>query len=177
MTCLKGGQGQKLNVILNSFMKKSNYKWPLKQKWKNHGSWFLTLEFPPTRARFPLCQGSRGKSKNLLEDQEKSGKFKIFWKKSGKSQGRIFLSMQIFNFLKNCRKIQVEMRAVELHMTISCIYDMMLLFASSIQYFNLSEVVFLLDQERKLHAINCVVFFGKVFISSLNSEQQTLETI
>ena len=37
-------------------------------------------------------------------------------------------------------------------------------------YFNLSEVVFDLDQERKLHAINCVVFFTKVFISSLNSE-------
>ena len=44
-------------------------------------------------------------------------------------------------------------------------------------YFNLSEVFFNLDQERKLHAINCVLFFAKVFISSLNSEQQTLETI
>ena len=55
---------------------------------------------------------------------------------------------------------------------------MMLLFASSIKmiyiaspfYFNLSEVVSHLDQERKLHTINCVVFFAKVFISSLNSE-------
>ena len=39
-----------------------------------------------------------GKSGNLLENQEKSGKFDLFWKKSGKSQGRKFLSMQIFNF-------------------------------------------------------------------------------
>ena len=39
-----------------------------------------------------------GKSGNLLQDQEKSGKFDIFWKKSGKSKGRKFLSMQIFNF-------------------------------------------------------------------------------
>ena len=54
------------------------------------GSSFLTLEFPPTRAGFPL-QGS-------LEDQEKSGKFDIFRKKSGKSKGRKFVSMQIFNF-------------------------------------------------------------------------------
>ena len=37
-------------------------------------------------------------------------------------------------------------------------------------YFNLSEVFFNLDQERKLHAINCVLFFAKAFISSLNSE-------
>ena len=33
-------------------------------------------------------------------------------------------------------------------------------------YFNLSEVFFNLDQERKLHAINCVLFFAKAFISS-----------
>ena len=66
--------------------------------------------------------------------------------------------------------MHVEMCAVELYMTMSRIYDMMLLFASSIWYFNLSEVVFHLDQERKLHAINCVVFFAKAFISSLNSE-------
>ena len=57
------------------------------------GSSFLTLEFPPTRAEFPL-QGSQ----NLLEDQEKSGKFDVFWEKSEKSKGRKFLSMQIFNF-------------------------------------------------------------------------------
>ena len=37
-------------------------------------------------------------------------------------------------------------------------------------YFNLSEVVFHVDQERKLHAINCVVFFVNAFISSLNCE-------
>ena len=33
------------------------------------------------------------KSENLLEDQEKAGKIEIFWKKSGKSNGRKFLCM------------------------------------------------------------------------------------
>ena len=37
------------------------------------------------------------KSGNLLEDQEKSGKFDIFFKKSVKSKGRKYLCMQIFN--------------------------------------------------------------------------------
>ena len=37
-------------------------------------------------------------------------------------------------------------------------------------YFNLSDVVFHLDQEKKLHAISCVIFFDKAFISSLNSD-------
>ena len=57
----------------------------------------------------------------LLEDQEKSGKFDIFWKKSGKSRRTKFLSMQIFNFYKS--HIHAEMCAVELYMTISCAYD------------------------------------------------------
>ena len=42
-----------------------------------------------------------GKSRNLLEDQEKSWKFDIFQKKSGESKARKFLSMQIFNLKKN----------------------------------------------------------------------------
>ena len=45
----------------------------------------------------------------------------------GKGQGKVreenFLPMQIFNFKKNCKKMHVEMCAVELYMTISCIYD------------------------------------------------------
>ena len=57
------------------------------------GSLFLTLEFAPARAGFSL-HGTL----NLLEDKEKSGKFDVFWKKSGKSKGRKFLYMQIFNF-------------------------------------------------------------------------------
>ena len=61
------------------------------------------------------------KSGNLLDDREKSGK----------SQGRKFLSMQIFNFSEN--HMHAEMCAVELHMKISCVYDMMLLFPSSIK--------------------------------------------
>ena len=51
-------------------------------------------------AGFLLSQGSQGKSENLLEDQRKSGKLEIFWKKSGRSQVRKFLSMQFFNFRK-----------------------------------------------------------------------------
>ena len=37
-------------------------------------------------------------------------------------------------------------------------------------YFNLSEVVFHLEKEGKLNAINCVVVLSKMFISSVNSE-------
>ena len=37
---------------------------------KNHRSWFVTLEFPPpTKAWFPLSQGSHEKLGNLLGDQ------------------------------------------------------------------------------------------------------------
>ena len=51
----------------------------------------------------------------------------------------------------------------------------MLLLASSIKianpfYLNVSEVFFNLDQEGKPHAINCVLFFAKAFISCLNSQ-------
>ena len=38
-------------------------------------------------------------------------------------------------------------------------------------YFDLSEVVFHLDLERKLPAINWIVFFAKEFLSSLNSSR------
>ena len=55
--------------------------------------------------------------RELLEDQEKSGKFDIFWKKSGKSKERKFLSKQIFNFLH----MHAEMCTFELYMTVSCI--------------------------------------------------------
>ena len=38
-------------------------------------------------------------------------------------------------------------------------------------YFNLNEAVSHLEQERNLHAINCVVVFANVFISNSNNEQ------
>ena len=44
----------------------------------------------PSFPGFPLGQG---KSENLLEGQEKSGKSEIFTSKSGKSQGRIFCEL------------------------------------------------------------------------------------
>ena len=69
---------------------------------------------------FPLGQGSQGKSGNLLDGQGKSGKLEIFWKKSGKSQGRKFLSMQFFNF--NKKNLHIEMYLVELYTTINSTY-------------------------------------------------------
>ena len=66
--------------------------------------------------------------------------------------------------------MHAEMCAVELYMTISYIYDVIICIQYYPLYFNLREVVFNLDQERKLHAINCVIFFAKPFISSLNSD-------
>ena len=66
--------------------------------------------------------------------------------------------------------MHAEMCPVELYMTISDIYDVIICTLYYPLYFNLSEVVFNFDQERKLHAINCVIFFAKPFISSLNSD-------
>ena len=77
---------------------------------------FLTLDFPPTRVGFPL-QGSQRICYRI-------GKVREIWyflEKSGKSKGRKFLPIQIFNFLKN--HMLAEMCAVESYMTISCIYD------------------------------------------------------
>ena len=70
-----------------------------------------------------------GKSGNLLEDQEKSGKFDVFWKKSGKSKWRRLLSMQIFNFKKN----MCMQKCVQLNCIWQSVVYMMLLFASSIK--------------------------------------------
>ena len=64
------------------------------------------------KGRFPFHHGSHGKSGNWLEDQGKSGKLEIFWKKSGKSQRRKFLSMQIFNIHK---KIICTQKCVQLN--------------------------------------------------------------
>ena len=72
--------------------------------------------------------------------------------------------------------MHVEMCTVELHMSISyiwCYYlDLVLRWFNIANpfYFNLTEVAFNLNQERKRYAINCVAFFAKAFISSLNSD-------
>ena len=67
--------------------------------------------------------------------------------------------------------MHAEMCAVELYMTISCIYDAIICIRwfniANPFYFNLSEVFFNLNQKRKLHAINCVLFFAEAFTSSL----------
>ena len=91
---LERGLGVEIKCHITLFREPIKLQVAPKKEVENHRSWFLTLEFPPIRAGFPLCKGNWGKSGNLLEDQEKSGKFNIF----GKSQGRKFLSMQIFNF-------------------------------------------------------------------------------
>ena len=48
------------------------------------------LGISTSRGRVSILLGSRGKSGNLLEDQETSGKFKIFWKKSEKSKKNFY---------------------------------------------------------------------------------------
>ena len=115
-----------------------------------------------------------GKSGNLLEDQEKSGKFDIFWKKLGKSKGKKFYPCVFLTFKKPyaCRNM-CSWIVYGNQLYILCSYLHLVLRWFNIAnrfYFNLSEVFFNLDQERKLHAINCVLFFVKLFISSLNSE-------
>ena len=136
--------------------------------------WFFVFDLGISTNKGNIC--TSGKSGNLLEDQTGSGKFDVFWKKSGKSKCRRLLSMQIFNLKKKtyaCRNVcswivycnQLYMRCYYLHLVLRW-FNIVNPF-----YFNLSEVFFNLDQERKLHAINCVLFFGAAFISSLNSEQ------
>ena len=71
-----------------------------------------------------------GRSGNLLQDQEKSGKFDIFWKKSGKSKGRKFVSMQIFLTFK---KTIYMKECIRLNCIWQSIVYMMLLFASYIK--------------------------------------------
>ena len=136
----------------------------------------MGLHFWPCNFHQQVQDSTSGKSGNLLQDQEKSGKFDVFWKKSGKSKWRRLLSMQIFNFKKNpyaCRNV-CSWIVFENQLYIWCYYLHLVVRWFNIAnpfYFNLSEVFFNLDQERKLHAINCVLFFAMVFISSLNSEQ------
>ena len=108
-----------------------------------------------------------GKSRNLLEDQEKLGKFDVFWKKSGKSKWR---RCKFLTFKKRyaCRNV-CSWIVYDNQLYIWCYYLHLVLRWFNIAnpfYFNLSEVFFNLDQERKLHAINCVLFFAKAFISS-----------
>ena len=85
---------------------------------------------PQAITGFPLSQVSQSKSDNLLEDQGKPRKLEFFRKKLEKSQGRIFLSMQFFNFNK---KIICTQKYVELNCIRQSVLYMMLLFASSIK--------------------------------------------
>ena len=113
------------------------------------------------------------KSGNFLEDQEKSGKFDIFWKKSGKVREENFYPCKFLTFKKIICMHLCSWIINDNQLYIWCYNSYLVLRWFNIAnpfYFNLSEVVFNLDQERKLHAINCVVFFAKAFISSLNSE-------
>ena len=70
------------------------------------------------------------RSGNLLDDQQESGKFDIFWKKSGESKRRKFLSMQIF--LTSKKTIYMK-KCVQLNCIWQSVVYMMLLFASSIK--------------------------------------------
>ena len=77
---------------------------------KNDRCWFATFEFPPA------------KKGRVSTQSAKSGKVREFFRRSGKSQGRKFLSMQSFNFNEK-NHLHTEMCVVELYMTISSIYD------------------------------------------------------
>ena len=71
-----------------------------------------------------------GRLGNLLEDQEESWKFDIFWKKSGESKGRKSLSMQIFSPFK---KTIYMKKCVQLNCIWQSVVYMMLLFASNVK--------------------------------------------
>ena len=134
--------------------------------------WVLVFDLWNLQQRegFPLSQWSQGKSGNLVEDKGKSEKLEIFWK-IWKRQRRTFLAMQIFNINK---KIIWTQKCMQLNCIWQSVVYMMLLFASTTLlrwfnisnpfYFNLSEVGFHLDQERKLYAINCVVSLLRPFL-------------
>ena len=53
----------------------------------------------------------------------KSGKVREFVRGSGKVREENFYPCKFLTFKKNRKKMHVEMCAVELYMTISCIYD------------------------------------------------------
>ena len=71
-----------------------------------------------------------GRLGNLLDDQEESWKFDIFWKKSGESKGRKSLSMQIFSPFK---KTIYMKKCVQLNCMLQSVVYMMLLFASNVK--------------------------------------------
>ena len=73
---------------------------------RNLRSWYF---HQPTRTGFPLGQGSPGKSWNLLEDQ-------------GKVRAENFYSCKFLTLIKKSYAHR-NMCAVELYMTINCIYD------------------------------------------------------
>ena len=84
--------------------------------------------------------------------------------------------MQIFNFNKRiCTQKCVQLNCIWQ----STVYMMLLYWhlvlrwfdiANPFLYFNLTEVDFHPDQERKVHAINYITFFAKAFIRRLNGE-------
>ena len=63
-------------------------------------SWFLTLDLSTSKGRVSALLRKLGKLRNLLEDQEMSGKFKSFWKKSGKKSGKNFYPCKFLTFKK-----------------------------------------------------------------------------
>ena len=72
------------------------------------------LGLQPLNSHQPRREGFH----SVREVRESQG----FFRRSGKSQGRKFLSMQSFNFNEK-NHLHTEMCVVELYMTISSIYD------------------------------------------------------
>ena len=140
--------------------------------WKTRGIstglGFWPLEFPPAKDRFSTQSGKLGKVWKFVRGLEKFRQIKIFLEKFGKGRRNFYPWTSLTS-----REKPYGQRTV-----CDCIWQsvvsMMLLFASATLlrwfnisnpfYFNLSEVVLHLDQERNLHAIN---FFVSLLMHSL----------
>ena len=122
------------------------------------GSSFLTLEFPPTRTGFPLKVSQR----ICYRIRKGQGNLIFFGKSQWKVREEKFLHAK-FYFLKKpyaCRNVcswivydnQLYIRCYYLHLVFRWFN------ITSPFYFNLSQLFFNLRQERKLHAVNYVMY-------------------
>ena len=60
----------------------------MQNSWNFHGSWFLTLEFLPTRVGFLLGQDSQGKSGVFVRGSSKVREIRDFFKKVMETSGK-----------------------------------------------------------------------------------------
>ena len=140
----------------------------VKNSWNFHGSWFLTFGISTSKGQVFHSVREVRESRGFVRGLEKFRQIKIFLEKFGKGRRNFYPWKSLTS-----REKPYGQRTV-----CDCIWQsvvsMMLLFASATLlrwfnisnpfYFNLSEVVLHLDQERNLHAIN---FFVSLLMHSL----------